>query len=83
MVDQVTCLQSAGVGAAILSGNKGVDRMLLASDGDVTSGKFCLLFSAPEAIVSSVRWRELLLQEPLSRQVVAVVVDEAHCVYKW
>ena len=55
MVNQVTCLLSAGVGAAILSGKKGVDRMLLASDGDVTSGKFCLLFSVPEAIVSSVQ----------------------------
>ena len=79
MVDQVTCLQSAGLGATILNGSKRVDRMLLASDGDVTSGTFCLLFSAPEAIVSSVQWQELLLQEPLSRQVVAVMVDEAHC----
>ena len=83
MVDQVTCLQSAGVGAAILSGNKGVDKTLLASESDVMSGKFCLLFSAPEAVVSSARWRELLLQEPLSRQIVAVTIDEAHCVYKW
>ena len=83
MVDQVTYLQSAGVGAAILSGNKGVDKSLLATEGDVIAGKFCLLISAPEAVVSSDGWRELLLQEPLSRQIVAVTVHEAHCVYKW
>ena len=43
-------------------------------------GAYRLLFSAPEAIVC---WRELLLEQPLCHQVVAVVVDEAYCVYKW
>jgi len=83
MVDQVASLRSRGVSAAIMSGHKGVDRSLLASDRDVEAGKFSLLFGAPEAIIGSEKWRELLLRPPLSRQVVAVAIDEAHCVSKW
>ena len=83
MVDQVSALQSAGICAAILSGNKGVDKQLLATESEVKMGKFCLLFSAPEAIIVSDRWRELLMEEPLLNQIVALAIDEAHCVYKW
>ena len=83
MIDQVSSLQSRGVSAAIFSGNAGVDQKLTASDQDVFAGKYRLLFTAPEAIVSSSKWKQLLLEPPLYNQVVALVVDEAHCVYKW
>ena len=83
MVDQVTNLRSRGVRATIMSGHKGVDKELLATDGDVVAGKFSLLFCAPEAIVGCERWRELLLRPPLSKRIVAVAIDEAHCVSKW
>ena len=83
MVDQVSSLQSRGVSAAIFSGNAGVDQKLVASDKDVCAGKYRLLFTAPEAIVGSSKWKQLLLETPLRNQVVALVVDEAHCVYKW
>ena len=80
MVDQVTTLQSQGVGAAILSGNAGVDKKLLS---DIQAGKFKLLFYSPEAVVGSSKWKDQMLTSPLSHQIVALVVDEAHCVYKW
>ena len=83
MVDQVSSLQKRGVRAGILSGNRGVDKKLVATEGDVVEGKFRLLYSAPEATVSSIQWKQLLLVPPLSKCVVAVTVDEAHCVYKW
>lgn len=89
MIDQVTSLRSIGVGAAIIStssqagGQQPLGRELLVDERDVEGGKFSLLFGAPEAIVGSERWRQLLLGEPLYRQIVAVAVDEAHCVYKW
>lgn len=34
------------------------------------------------AIVDSECWSEILLEEKLWHQVVVMVVDEAHCVYK-
>ena len=83
MINQVTSLRKVGVGAAILSGNKGIDSSLLSTSKDIQLGAYRLLFSAPEAIVDNECWRELLLEQPLCHQVVAVVVDEAHCVYKW
>ena len=83
MVDQVTALQLQGVGAAILSGNAGVDKKLLATVSDIQAGKFKLLFSSPEAVVGSSKWKDQMLTSPLSHQIVALVVDEAHCVYKW
>ena len=83
MIDQVTRLRSIGVGSAILSGNSGVDKCLLATEKDIKSGSFALLFSAPEAFISSDCWRNIFIEEPLCDQVVSLVVDEAHCVYKW
>ena len=41
------------------------------------------VFSYPKAIVSADRWWQLLVNNPLSEQVVAIVIDEVHCVYKW
>ena len=83
MVDQVSSLQDRHVAAGILSGSKGVDKKLLASVKDVSEGCYRLLYCAPEAILGSEQWKELLLLPPLSRSVVAVAVHEAHCVYKW
>ena len=83
MVDQVSSIQDRHVAAGILSGNKGVDKKFHASAKDICEGCYRLLYSAPEAILGSEQWKELLLLPPLSRSVVAVAVDEAHCVYKW
>lgn len=83
MVDQTRKLKDSGVPASILSGNTGVDKELLVSDRGIVCGQYRLLFSAPEALLNSDRWRHMLIQPPLCHQVVAVAVDEAHCVYKW
>ena len=83
MVDQVWSLRKRGVSAAILSGNKGIDECLVANDEDIEKVKFSLLFSAPEAIIGSERWRLAMLRPCLRDHVVAVAVDEAHCVSKW
>ena len=83
-IDQVTSLRKRGVSAAILSGHDGIDKSLLATDSDlVIPGKYSLVFSAPEAIVGSAKWRERLLTTPLNDRIVAVAVDEVHCVSKW
>ena len=60
-----------------------VEKELLASQKDVTESGFSLLYSAPEAILGREVWKQLLVQPPLCDTVVAVAVDEAHCVFKW
>jgi len=83
MINQVESLRKRGVSAAILSGNEGVERRLLAQEKDLSvPGKYSLLFTSLEAIAGVERWREKFIQPPLSDTVAAVAVDEAHCVSK-
>ncbi len=54
MIDQVRSLNNSlnrGVSAAILSSNKGIDKDLVATAKEVSSGKYFLLYTAPEAVV--------------------------------
>lgn len=81
MVDQTESLRKRGVRAAILSSAASkVDRTLLATAEDLIASKF--LFCAPEAIVCS-SWRKELQRPEVSARIVAVAIDEAHCVSKW
>lgn len=82
MVDQVVSLRAKGVQPAILSGNKGIDVHLLAVDRGVKDGGYSLLICAPEAIACD-KWRQMLLEVPMYNQVVAIAIDEAHCVSQW
>ena len=87
MVDQVSSLRALGVSAAIMSSSRHAGIVggeeVLAVDRDVEAGKYSLLFCAPEAIIGTEKWKEMLVRPPLSKQVVAIAVDEAHCVSKW
>lgn len=61
----------------------GIDRSLVATEMDVSAGKYRLLYAAPEAVVGDHTWTRMLVAPPLSSSLVAITVDEAHCVYKW
>ena len=50
MIDQIRSLNNRGVSAAILSSNKGIDKDLVATAKEVSSGKYFLLYTAPEAV---------------------------------
>ena len=41
-----------------------------------------LYFCAPETVTTA-KWRDVLEREQFSSQIVAISVDEAHCVSKW
>ena len=80
MVDQVVGLRERGVNATVITTGGGVREELRATENDMS--KCSLLYCAPEALINS-RWREALENPLFSDRVVAVVVDEAHCVSKW
>ncbi len=82
MIDQVRSLKSRGISAAILSSNRGIDKGLVTTPTEMSSGKYRLLYTALKAVIEDHSWRMLLLQPPLSSSLVAIAVDEAHCVYK-
>ena len=49
----------------------------------ITQGLCQLVYMSPESLICNLHWRELLRTELYQRNLVAVVVDEAHCVKKW
>ena len=49
---------------------------------DIVNGKFNILFSHPESLLSE-EGRILLLSKVYQQNVVAFVIDEVHCVEKW
>ena len=49
----------------------------------VQDGKYQLVYVSPEAIIGDSRWREMLHSPAYQKNLVAFVVDEAHCVIKW
>ena len=80
MVDQVQNLRRRSVKADIMSSGSKVDKEFVAKDEDIRDCR--LLFCAPEVIDIS-KWRDTVAKPEFSSRVVAIVVDEAHCVSKW
>ena len=43
----------------------------------------CSFNISPESLLSNPQWREMLLLPVYQERVVALVVDEAHCITMW
>ncbi len=80
MVDQVLSLRRRDVRSAIVASGNGIDQTLIATVQDLSTCSF--LFCTPEALVGS-KWRDTLESPAISKRIVVVAVDEAHCVSKW
>ena len=50
---------------------------------NLQAGNFQLIFTHPEVAVNNRHCRELFLSNYYQRNVVVVVVDEAHCIIEW
>lgn len=80
MVDQVKNLRSRGVECSIITSSGGIDKDLIGTESSLCNDS--LLFCTPESLVRS-RWRHSLDNSEVSERIVALVIDEAHCVSKW
>ena len=49
----------------------------------VFNGMYQLVLISPELLMTNLYWREMMRTEVYQRQLVAFVVDEAHCIIKW
>ena len=49
----------------------------------VLKGKIQLVYVSPESLIGNEKIRKMLLNSIYSRNLVAFVVDEAHCVRMW
>jgi ATP-dependent DNA helicase RecQ len=77
MIDQVQTFRSKGI-RAVRVGERGAD----VQDGIVES-HYQLVFISPEAMLTSMKWRRMLLTDVYQENLVALIIDEAHCVKKW
>ena len=55
----------------------------LCDERQLRGGHYHIVFAHPETLVSSKYGRELLLSDIYQQNVVAIVVDEAHCIVEW
>ena len=80
MRDQITKLRERGVLAAVLSldAEKFAESLVVENEISTCS----LLYTSPEAILGD-RWRTIFSNTSFSSRLVAVAIDEAHCVSKW
>ena len=51
--------------------------------GKVLNGEFQLLFITPESMIDNSTYRNMLLSPTYRQKLIAVVIDEAHCVKVW
>ena len=78
MKDQVASFETKGVSAVHLAGNVSQEVKM-----EVVSGNYRLVFLSPEQLLTVKKWRIMLQSQVYREQLVALVVDEAHCVKKW
>ena len=75
MKDQVERLKGKGV-KAVYGGDQCEMEL-------VFEGHYQILFLSPESLLTNNKWRDVLMSDVYQQNLVAVVVDEAHCVKKW
>ena len=49
----------------------------------VKSGTFQLLYISPESLLQNPQWRDMLSSRIYQKNIVALLVDEAHCNTQW
>ena len=80
MEDQVSGLRRRGVKSSIITSSAAVTKEHICTEEGLATDN--LLFCSPEALVTS-KWLNAFERPEFSGRVVAMVVDEAHCVSKW
>lgn len=76
--DQVKSLQQKGIKASFIGAGQEE-----ANFKEIVNGEMNIVYSSPEAMLANDRWREMICSEVYQQNVVAVAVDEAHCITQW
>ena len=75
MKDQVANLRIRGVEVVYVGGRCDMDK--------VYEGRYPILYISPEALLTDNKWRDVLALQVYQHHLMAVVIDEVHCVKKW
>ena len=87
--DQIRRINQGNIKATVLNvqNNENSDEVQLdlahSNPSLLRDGRYDLVFTHPEAVLSSKEGLELFQSTPYQRSVQAVVIDEAHCILEW
>ena len=79
MMDQQEKFSAKGVSTEFI-GEIQEDQMVI---DNVLKGRIQLVYISPEALLYNEKYRRMLLTEQYKRNIVALAVDEAHCIKTW
>ena len=78
MKDQVSFLKSLNIRAEFVASNQ-VESVLK----EVEVGKYRLVYTSPESMLSADRWRRMLTSKIYQKNQIGIAVDEAHFISHW
>ena len=78
MKDQVHSYTKKGVWCAFIG-----EDMNGAEIRAVLNGEYQVVYASPESFLTVPRWRDMLSTEVYANNLVAVAIDEAHCIDTW
>ena len=76
MEDQTNFLLAQGISA----GSIGEDK---AANAKIENGECCVVFTSPESLLGNGRWRSMLSSDIYKKNLIGIVVYEAHCISHW
>lgn len=76
MEDQTNFLRKFGISAASIGEDKALDLR-------IEKGECFVVFSSPESLLGNGRWRNLFSSDVFKKNLIGIVVDEAHCISHW
>ena len=80
MKDQVASITKMGVSAVYVSDKKTSSAAVMRS---LAAGEYQVIFASPEALFQGTQQRTILCSNAYQENLMAFVIDEAHCVKKW
>eukprot|EP00795_Rhopilema_esculentum_P009805 gene9805-18368_t len=83
MLDQVMKLNALGLKAAAIYADQTEEVLNSILKDDEYGGDFTYIFTSPESMLASEKWRTFLMSTCFQKRCVAVAFDEAHCIAQW
>ena len=80
MQDQVANFNRKGISSVCVSDKETTSKE---SRRNILKGRYQLIFMSPESLFRNLDWRRMLSTDVYMKNLIAFVVDEAHCVTKW
>lgn len=79
MIDQKRSFQNKGITVEFVGDAQNDEKVIAA----VLHGEIQLVYISPESLLNNKKFRTMLLKEVYQEKLVALAVDEAHCIQMW